>query len=108
MGSIFVGIVGAGSHQVYVRVGGGGSGEALACLLAEEITVNHLNMTKSSIDGKKYLDYYGSIQALGLHLGGVGVAWEPGGNGLYIVCTWGSTCTVPTQHWLAHAAAIMT
>ncbi len=42
----------------HMHVGGGGSGEALACLLAEEITVNNLSMKKSSIDGKKYLDYY--------------------------------------------------
>jgi hypothetical protein len=44
-----------------MSVGGGGSGKALACPLADEITENNLSMKKSSIDGKKYLDIYGGV-----------------------------------------------
>jgi hypothetical protein len=40
-----------------MSVGGGGSGKALTHPLVEEIMENNLSMKKSSIDGKKYLDY---------------------------------------------------
>jgi hypothetical protein len=33
----------------------------------------------------------GAMLAPGLHLGGVGIAWEPGSDGLSIACTWGSS-----------------
>ncbi len=40
----------------------------------------------------EYLDYLWELGELPVYIiGGVGVAWEPGSNGLAIACTWGSS-----------------
>ncbi len=40
----------------------------------------------------EYLDYLSELGELPVYIiGGVGVAWEPGSNGLAIACTWGSS-----------------
>ena len=46
----------------------------------------------------EYLDYLWELGELPVYIiGGVGVAWEPGSNGLAIACTWGSSlASVPS------------
>ena len=40
----------------------------------------------------EYVDYLWELGELPVYIiGGVGIAWEPGSNGLAIACTWGSS-----------------
>ncbi len=44
----------------------------------------------------EYLGYLWELGELPVYIiGGVGIAWEPGSNGLAIACTWRSS---PTNH----------
>ncbi len=46
----------------------------------------------------EYLDYLWELGELPVYIiGGDGIAWEPGSNGLAIACTWGSSVTVASS-----------